>query len=94
MLNSRVIAFWRAASLAGGAVLLAGLGSMYADYAFKGGIDVIDEHFNVVLWASMVGMLLCAVSLVGWPTQNYVVARSVKQLACLRGVSCKEFFSN
>jgi len=50
-------------------VLLFGLGSMYADYAFKGGIDLIDEHFSVVLWASIVGMLLCAIGLIGWTKQ-------------------------
>jgi|SRR6266700_6031871 len=69
MPNSRAIAFWKSATLAGGAVLLIGLGSMYADYAFRGGIDAIDEHFSVVLWASMAGMLLCAISLVGWAKQ-------------------------
>jgi hypothetical protein len=42
---------------------------MYADYAFRGGIDAIDEHFSVVVWASIVGMLLCAISLVGWAKQ-------------------------
>jgi hypothetical protein len=69
MSNSRKIGFWRTAFLAGGAVLVVGLGSMYADYAFRSGVDAIDEHFGVVLFASMAGMLLCTISLVGWARQ-------------------------
>jgi hypothetical protein len=69
MSNPRKTGFWRTASLAGGAFLLVGLGSMYADYAFMGGIDAIDEHFGVVLLVSIAGMLLCAISLVGWAKQ-------------------------
>jgi hypothetical protein len=48
---------------------------MYADYASMGGIDVIDEHFEVVMWASMVGTVLCAISLVGWAKQLQSRAR-------------------
>ena len=39
---------------------------MCADYAFRGGIDFIDEHFGAILVAALAGMLLCAISLVGW----------------------------
>jgi hypothetical protein len=39
---------------------------MCADYAFRGGIDFIDEHFGTVLIIALAGMLLCVISLIGW----------------------------
>lgn len=57
-------------------MVLIGLGSIYADYASHGGIDLIDDHFGVVLCASIVGMLLCAVSLVAWAKQLHARGRA------------------
>jgi len=39
---------------------------MCADYAFMGGIDLIDEHFGTILVAALAAMLLCAIGLIGW----------------------------
>jgi len=39
---------------------------MCADYAYKGGIDLIDEHFGAFLIAAMTGMIFCLIGLLGW----------------------------
>ncbi len=39
---------------------------MAADYAFIGGIDLIDEHFGAFLIAAMAGTIFCSIGLVGW----------------------------
>ena len=39
---------------------------MCLDYALNGGIDFIDDHFQLFLWANLVGIVLCIVSILGW----------------------------
>lgn len=39
---------------------------MCADYAFKGGIDLIDEHFGAFLIAAVAGVMFCSIGLLGW----------------------------
>ena len=60
------VVIWRSASLSSGAVLLLGQSLMCADYALRGGINFIDEHFGTILIVSVAAMLVCAISLIGW----------------------------
>lgn len=62
----RKITLWRSASLSGAAVLLIAQLLMCADYAFRGGIDFIDEHFGTILIIALAGMLLCVIGIIGW----------------------------
>lgn len=39
---------------------------MCLDYAVTGGIALIDDHFALALWANVLGIILCLVSLVVW----------------------------
>jgi hypothetical protein len=57
---------WRSATLLGAITLVAAQSSMCADYAFKGGIALIDEHFGAFLIAALGGMIVCLIGLLGW----------------------------
>jgi len=39
---------------------------MRADYASRGGIDFIDDHFGTFPIAALAGMTLCFIGLLGW----------------------------
>ena len=66
MSDAKVRLFWRIASLLSGILLVFGLGAMCLDYAVKGGIVFIDDHFPVALWANLIGLIVFVVSLLGW----------------------------
>src|SRR5262249_23478550 len=58
--------FWSAASISSAILLVGGLGAMCLDYAVNGGVDFIDDHFQLFLWANLVGLVFCVVSILGW----------------------------
>lgn len=62
---SRIL-IYRSATLFGAITLVVAQSLMFADYAFKGGIDLIDEHFGAFLIAAAVGMVFCLIGLLGW----------------------------
>jgi hypothetical protein len=64
------VSIWRSASLSRAIVLLAAQLLMCADYAIRGGIDSIDEHFGTILIAAVAAMLLCLIGLIGWGTSS------------------------
>lgn len=43
---------------------------MCADYAARGGLDFVDEHFGVFVIAALAGMILCFVGLIGWGSSS------------------------
>jgi len=66
MPNAKLRWFWSIASISSAILLIGGLGAMCLDYAVNGGIDFIDDHFQLFLWANLVGLVLCMVSILGW----------------------------
>jgi len=50
---------------------------MCLDYAVNGGIDLIDDHFQLFLWANLVGLILCIVSILGWERHSDRRGRTV-----------------
>jgi hypothetical protein len=66
MPNAKLRRFWSIASISSAILLIGGLGAMCLDYAVNGGIDLIDNHFQLFLWANLVGLVLCMVSILGW----------------------------
>jgi drug/metabolite transporter (DMT)-like permease len=39
---------------------------MCVDYTVEGGVAFLDDHFKLILWANLLGIILCVVSLLGW----------------------------
>jgi hypothetical protein len=66
MSNAKLCWFWSIASISCAILLVGGLGAMCLDYAVNGGIDFMDDHFQLFLWANLVGLVLCMVSILGW----------------------------
>ena len=63
---SRTVLIYRSVTLFGAVTLVGAQSLMCADYAFKGGIDLIDGHFGAFLIAAVVGVMFCSIGLVGW----------------------------
>ena len=66
MPNAKLRRFWSIASISSAILLIGGLGAECLDYAENGGNDFIDDHFQLFLWANLVGIVLCIVSILGW----------------------------
>ena len=66
MRNAQRRRFWGIASISSAVLQIGGLGALCLDYAVNGGIDFIDDHFQLFLWANLAGLILCVVSILGW----------------------------
>lgn len=60
------IIIYRSAALFGAVTLVGAQSCMCADYAFKGGIALINEHFGAFLIAAVAGVMFCSIGLLGW----------------------------
>jgi hypothetical protein len=66
MASTSRVTVWRNLTIFGGAVVAFGQGATLLDFAAMGGVDFVDQHFELFMLAIPVGFLLVFIGAICW----------------------------